>query len=363
MSSRQIVPEYAQELEFGYVYLIGSESEVERYRDRLSEWCGHSSSRWQLRVLCRDAWTGGAVVAARRFSVGLIGRYGVVLCHNIARISDFFAVLEDVGDTSGDEVIYAGLGGEPCCDTAVESDPVFALPQKPKKRPRLRLPRAFGLGFVKKHADANDAFVCDETLDACAADAIDAADGTTDMEEFKRDIEKLRAQIMGLIVKYHEDPTPWLAVQLRGKYVLSADGLSRLVVNGNLDIVLPDYDECIVKMDSSCKALYVLFLRHTEGIVLKQMADYRDELRQILDIVKDHSEDKRDSVVDNMCDSTKNVLNQKISKIKSAFRAKLPVGKVYAPYVVKGRQGGVYGIELDRTLVTLPRVFDRMSAK
>ena len=178
------------------------------------------------------------------------------------------------------------------------------------------------------------------------------------MEEFKHDIEKLRAQIMGLIVKYHEDPTPWLAVQLRGKYVLSADGLSRLVVNGNLDIVLPDYDECIVKMDSSCKALYLLFLRHPEGIVLKHMADYRDELRQILDIVKDHSEGMRDSVVDNMCDPTKNVLNQKISKIKSAFRAKLPVGKVYAPYVVKGRQGGVYGIELDRTLVMLPSVFD-----
>ena len=362
MPLRQIVPEYAKGLEFGYVYLIGSESEVERYCDRLVELCRHDSRRWQLRVLCHDAWTGSAVVAARRFSVGLIGRYGVVLCHNIARISDFFATLEDVGDTSGNEVVYTGLGGEPCCDAAVESAPAFALPQERKKMPRLRLPRALGLGlgFVRKPTAADDASVCDETLDAsCAA----GADDGTDMAEFKRDIEKLRAQIMGLIVKYHEDPTPWLAVQLRGKYVLSADGLSRLVVNGNLDIVLPDYDECIVKMDSSCKALYLLFLRHPEGIVLKQMADYRDELRQILDIVKDHSEGKRDSVVDNMCDPTKNVLNQKISKIKSAFRAKLPVGKVYAPYVVKGRQGGVYGIELDRTLVTLPRVFDCMSAK
>lgn len=350
MPLRQIVPEYAKGLEFGYVYLIGQESEVERCRDRVSELCSHS--HWQLRVLCCDTLAGRApLVAARRFSVGLIGKYGVVLCYDISRIGEFFAKLEDVGDTADDVVVYTGQGWGPCCADLLKPKPAAASPQKQK--PRLRLTRAFGLGFSIRNASAE----ADDGVQVCGDD-VASDDASAEMEEFKRDIEKLRAQIMGLIVKYHEDPTPWLAVQLRGKYVLSADGLSKLVVNGNLDVVLPDYDECIVKMDSSCKALYLLFLRHPEGIVLKQMADYRDELRQILDIVKDHSECKRDSVVDNMCDPTKNVLNQKISKIKSAFRAKLPVGKVYAPYVVKGRQGGVYGIELDRTLVAMPRVFD-----
>ena len=53
--------------------------------------------------------------------------------------------------------------------------------------------------------------------------------------------------------------------------------LSRLQVTADYRILLPDYD-IEIKMAPLIKAVYLLFLRHPEGIMFKNMIDYRLEL-------------------------------------------------------------------------------------
>ncbi len=57
--------------------------------------------------------------------------------------------------------------------------------------------------------------------------------------------------------------------------------LSRLVIDKEYRIGLPDYNNLEIKMTPLHKALYLLFLRHPEGILLKYMPDYKQELTTI----------------------------------------------------------------------------------
>ncbi|MBR1934069.1 MAG: hypothetical protein IJ841_10345 [Prevotella sp.] len=57
--------------------------------------------------------------------------------------------------------------------------------------------------------------------------------------------------------------------------------LSRLVITKDHRIVLPDYNDIEVKMEPLVKAVYLLFLKHSEGILFKELTDYREELLDI----------------------------------------------------------------------------------
>lgn len=54
-----------------------------------------------------------------------------------------------------------------------------------------------------------------------------------------------------------------------------------MVITENYDIILPYYNDLHIKMEPLVKAVFILFLRHEEGIVFKCLSDYRDELKDI----------------------------------------------------------------------------------
>lgn len=54
-----------------------------------------------------------------------------------------------------------------------------------------------------------------------------------------------------------------------------------MVITENYDIILPDYHNMTIKMEPLVKAVYILFLRHEEGILFKCLSDYREELYDI----------------------------------------------------------------------------------
>ena len=62
--------------------------------------------------------------------------------------------------------------------------------------------------------------------------------------------------------------------------------LSRLLVTENYCITLPDYDNTEVRLEPIQKAIYLLFLRHAEGIRFKELPDYREELAEIYHSMK-----------------------------------------------------------------------------
>lgn len=129
--------------------------------------------------------------------------------------------------------------------------------------------------------------------------------------------------------------------------------LSRLVVDKDFRIILPDYNNIEITMPPLPKAVYLLFLKHPEGIVFKQLHDYYDEL---LDIYKQISnrviERNIESSIRDITDPTKNSINEKCTRIREAFLKQFDY--VYAQhYFITGLRGEPKKITLPRELVDL----------
>ena len=129
--------------------------------------------------------------------------------------------------------------------------------------------------------------------------------------------------------------------------------LSRLVVNKDFRIFLPDYNNIEIIMPPLPKAVYLLFLKHPEGIVFKQLHDYYAEL---LDIYKQISnrviERNIESSIRDITDPTKNSINEKCTRIREAFLKQFDY--VYAQhYFITGKRGEPKKITLPRELVVL----------
>ena len=56
--------------------------------------------------------------------------------------------------------------------------------------------------------------------------------------------------------------------------------------------MLPDYNDMEIKMEPIVKAVYLLFLKHPEGIAFKCLPDYRQELAEIYTKLRPMGRDK-----------------------------------------------------------------------
>lgn len=107
-----------------------------------------------------------------------------------------------------------------------------------------------------------------------------------------------------------------------GKKML--DTQTKIVVDKKFNITVTDSGGKVigeVKMPTLSKILYFTYLRHPEGIAIKELSDYRDELIEFYKQVA-YKQINLQSI-DNLVDSTKNSANEKISRIKKAFETAL----------------------------------------
>jgi len=104
-------------------------------------------------------------------------------------------------------------------------------------------------------------------------------------------------------------------------------------------------------MQPLAKCLFLLYLRHEEGIRFKQLSEYEDEL---LSIYREISlREKPDEVVESiqaMTNPLNNSVNEKCSRIRAAFLM-LVAEELAVEYFITGRKGEVKRIRLDRGLV------------
>ena len=95
--------------------------------------------------------------------------------------------------------------------------------------------------------------------------------------------------------------------------------LSPLVITKDYRFLLPDYN-AEVDIEPIHKALYIFYLRHTEGIITKHMVDYRDEIIELYKEVGNRiSARKVSESIDRLVNPLDNSLNEKCARIKSAF--------------------------------------------
>ena len=127
--------------------------------------------------------------------------------------------------------------------------------------------------------------------------------------------------------------------------------VSRMVITQDYRIFLPDYKNMEITMTPLVKAVYILFLRHPEGIIFKHLPDYRKELEQIYaDICQtDLSLTMIRSVAD-ATDPTKNSINEKVARIREAFVTRFDK-HLSVNYIIDGERGMPKRIPLHRELV------------
>ena len=130
----------------------------------------------------------------------------------------------------------------------------------------------------------------------------------------------------------------------------SNEGLSRLRITDKGRLLLVDRNNAEVKVQTIGRALYILYLRHEEGIALTELSDYRDELLEIYATISSYNDVERlRHTVDNLVDFVGTTINPLLSRIKKSFTALL--GAQAKDYWIEGNVSGKKTVNLPRSLV------------
>ena len=129
--------------------------------------------------------------------------------------------------------------------------------------------------------------------------------------------------------------------------------LSRLVIDADKRIFLPDFGNIEIKLRPLEKTLYFFYLDHPEGVGLSFLRGKREEMYEIYSKISSlGSLDEMKGRIDDMVDVTKSSAFEKISKIKAAF-VKAIGEELAKSYYIQGGNGEVKKVVLDRGLVEL----------
>ena len=127
--------------------------------------------------------------------------------------------------------------------------------------------------------------------------------------------------------------------------------LSRLLITKDYRFLLIDYDNKEVVMNPVHKAVYLLFLSHPEGIVLKCLPDYRKELKALYLLLRPYGLTNRVmQSIEDVTNPTLNSINEKCARIRKAFAELLPKS-VARFYSISGKRGEIKKVDLVRANV------------
>ena len=126
--------------------------------------------------------------------------------------------------------------------------------------------------------------------------------------------------------------------------------LKKLVISKNYRLFL-DEERKEVHMEPLVKAVYLLFLKHPEGIVFKDLPDYRMELADIYNKVRPWGLNERAlQSIEDVTNPLLNSINEKCARIRKVFATILD-SSVAEHYYIKGTRGEAKCIDLPRELV------------
>ncbi len=127
--------------------------------------------------------------------------------------------------------------------------------------------------------------------------------------------------------------------------------LSRLRVTKDFRIFLVDYDNLEIKLSVLPKAVFILFLRHPEGIRFKELTDYYSELLQIyLKMNPNGGRSKQEQSIRDITNPCSNSINEKCARIREAFVSNFD-DRLAKNYYVTGKRGEAKRITLDESMI------------
>jgi len=123
-----------------------------------------------------------------------------------------------------------------------------------------------------------------------------------------------------------------------------------LTISKNYRIFLGD-NRVEVHMEPLVKAVYLLFLTHPEGIVFKNLPDYREELTKIYSEVRPLGlTDRAIQSIEDVTNPLLNSINEKCARIRGAFVGQFD-NHLARHYYIDGLRGEAKKISLPRELV------------
>lgn len=166
---------------------------------------------------------------------------------------------------------------------------------------------------------------------------------------YNNEIAILVKEVRERVIKLHQYG---ISESLILKMIKTPPMLSRLIITKDYRIMLPGYGNIEIKMEPLNKAVFLLFLRHEEGIIFKHLPDYEQELLEIYAKLKPNgiNEKLRKSISD-VCNSCLNSINEKCARIRGAFISHFDE-YLAKNYYITGHSGQPKRIKLPRELVT-----------
>lgn len=127
--------------------------------------------------------------------------------------------------------------------------------------------------------------------------------------------------------------------------------LSRLRVTADCRIFLMDYNNIEIEMPPLPKAVFLLFLRHEEGIMFKHLSEHQAELTKIYERIANRSSKKLiNESIKAITDPTNNSINEKCARIRQVFSEHID-SHTAENYCICGMRSELKRITLPRDLV------------
>jgi hypothetical protein len=200
------------------------------------------------------------------------------------------------------------------------------------------------------------------------SDVFFGKDGFKENKAFRNQIDQLKTQgnytLLAEAVLYmlssiqNEKPelykkiTPYIEKQ---NLLASPNSLSPLYIDKDFRLFLPLFGNIEIKMHSLPKVVYILFLKHPEGIRFKELYTYKQELLELYYQISPKSDLKTmKKSIDDLIDMTNPSLNQKCARIRQAFRLCLEE-HLASYYYIQGNNGEAKSIQLPENLIQFER--------
>lgn len=183
-------------------------------------------------------------------------------------------------------------------------------------------------------------------------DGVDVSDSPADSkfnsQQDGEDINDLMEEIRERIIKLRQRG---IAEYLLEQLIHPDNRLSRMVITKDYRILLPDYNDMEIKMEPLVKAVYLLFLKHPEGIAFKCLPDYREELARVYTELRPAGlTDKALQSIEDVTNPLLNSINEKCARIRGAFVGQFD-DYMARSYYIDGLRGEAKKIALPRNLV------------
>ena len=125
----------------------------------------------------------------------------------------------------------------------------------------------------------------------------------------------------------------------------------RILVTKDFRILLPDRFDTEIRMRPLVKTVFLLFLRHPEGIRFTNLPDYRAELMDLYrGVTRRSSGQEMERSIDRLVDPKDNSIHEKAANLATSLARYFRPEQLPA-YALTGKAGTPKRIRLDRSLV------------